>query len=126
VSHTLEICLRQKQETVIFSVTVARNYIRNRVLYDSKFVNWDDALLEGRRELLCHISDAAIDFKFVVSKFFTAREGAALLDFVMGGSTLRELAKDHPWRSKSSWQRFLMFIALPLLKKKLTGYGHGK
>jgi len=96
VSHTLEICVREKKETVIFSVAVARNYIVNRLRYESKFVSWDDVLLEGRRELLCHISDAAIDFDLIVKKNFQSVEYNAIFDFVMGGSTLRELAKDHP------------------------------
>ena len=124
VAHTVEASLREKREGVLYSVTVARNYIVNRIRYESKFVSWDDALMEGRRELLCHISDAAIDFTLIVGKHFTPKDAAALMAFVMGGYTLRELAKDFPWRKKSSWQRFLMFTALPLLRKKLTGYGH--
>jgi len=124
VSHTYEMGISQKKSDVLFSVTVARNYIVNRLRYESKFVSWDDALLEGRRELLCHISDAAIDFDLILKLNFDSLEYNAITDFVMGGSTVRDLAKDHPPRSKSSWQRFLMFTALPLLKKKLTGYGH--
>jgi len=126
MSHTYETAIQQKQDGVLFSITVARNYIIDRLRYDSKFVSWDDALIEGRRELLCHISDAAIDFDLILKQNFDSVEYNAIFDFVMWGSTLRDLAKDHPPRSKSSWQRFLMFTALPLLKKKLTGYGHRK
>ena len=124
VSHTYEVGIRQKQSGVLVSVTVARNYIVNRLRYESKFMSWDDALLEGRRELLCHISDAAIDFDLILKLNFDSVEYNAIFDFVMGGSTLRDLEIDHPARSKSGWQRFLMFTALPLLKKKLAGYGH--